>query len=588
MANAPGRNGSNTTSLIYLIVIVLTGFPIGYHIAALSGAMLIVREQFQLSNQWQELLVSSTVFAAAPTCLFTGRLSDALGRKKTMLLSWIFFAIGAIACSAANTKYVLLAGRILLGIGLGISCAAIPPYLTEMTRAHLRGIILNLFPLLMTIGEWLAGAFAAAFSYIENTNTNWRLMLSAGSFPIVFQLFCYPFIPESPRWLASKNKICDPYSTRASVRGDLETNTSLSNINQVADQCQDEQSCSVNRKGNGFIALLKNREGRKALLLGCSLQLIQQLSGVACVLFYSGSIAKMSGVKDNTIAMWFGSLPAMTNFIGTAIGTYLVEKVGRRSTVIWSTAASSAGVFVMGIGFSLIASTSMPAGYDEGLFLNGTFMSLAANDKCALLGCDACSYESICGFCYLPQSQDSAQSGACVSIYRKGETINPNSALYGRCLLSELSNLNVTTKSGFLEPSAAFDYGYCATSYFWIPIAASIAFLFVFALGLSGIPWTVNGEIYPNWARSMGNSASSFVNIFGCLVTTLTFLSLSTAITRQGVYYLYAALTALSTGYLYMVLPETKGIGIDDIEVLLQGPWIYKAKRHRTVRNVDE
>ncbi|CDW56279.1 Sugar tr domain containing protein [Trichuris trichiura] len=615
MPNTPGRKGSNFASLIYLIVIVLTGFPIGYHIAALSGAMLIVREKFQLSNQWQEsankisnlrislqtvsfqLLVSSTVFAAAPATLFTGRLSDAFGRKKTMLLSWIFFAIGAIACSVANTKYVLLAGRILLGIGLGIACAAIPPYLTEMTRAHLRGIILNLFPLLMTLGEWLAGAFAAAFSYIENTDASWRLMLSAGSFLIIFQFFYYPFIPESPGWLASKNQMCNSCSTGAARCSDSEMNRRLSNMGQVAHQYQDERLRNVSRKGkpsavlnccvikferNGFIALLKSREGRKALILGCSLQLIQQLSGVACVLFYSGSIAKMSGVKDNTIAMWFGSLPALTNFIGTAIGTYLVEKVGRRSTVIWSTAASSAGVLFMGIGFSLIASTSMRAGYDESLYLNGTFKALAANDKCALLGCDACSYESICGFCYLPQSQDSAQSGACVSVYQKGGIINPNSALYGRCLLSELSNLNFTRKSGFLEPSAAFDYGYCTTSYFWIPIAASIVFLLVFALGLSGIPWTVNGEIYPNWARSMGNSASSFVNIFGCLVTTLTFLSLSTAITRQGVYYLYAALTAVSTGYLYMVLPETKGVGIDDIEVLLQGPWIYKAKRHCT------
>uniref|UniRef100_A0A5S6QU45 MFS domain-containing protein n=1 Tax=Trichuris muris TaxID=70415 RepID=A0A5S6QU45_TRIMR len=277
--------------------------------------------------------------------------------------------------------------------------------------------------------------------------------------------------------------------------------------------------------------------------------------------------------------MWLGSLPALTNFVGTGIGTYLVEKLGRRSTMIWSTAASAVGVLIMGIGFSLIASNSLLAGYDEGQFLNGTFKLLAANDPCTSLGCDACSYEPSCGFCYIPQSRDPTQSGACVSVYQKDGTIYPSSALYGRCLFSEFSNVTTTTRSGFLEPSATFDYGYCTTSYYWIPVAASIFFLFVFALGLSGIPWTVNGEIHPNWARSTGNAASSFTNITGCLLTTLTFLSLSSAITRQGVYYIYATLTALAAGYLYLVLPETKGVGIDEVELLLQGPWIYKAKK---------
>uniref|UniRef100_A0A5S6QU42 Major facilitator superfamily (MFS) profile domain-containing protein n=1 Tax=Trichuris muris TaxID=70415 RepID=A0A5S6QU42_TRIMR len=65
----------------------------------------------------------------------------------------------------------------------------------------------------MTLGEWFAGLLAAAFSYIENTNINWRLMLSAGSFPIAIQLVYFRSIPESPRWLISRNQPSGPYIT---------------------------------------------------------------------------------------------------------------------------------------------------------------------------------------------------------------------------------------------------------------------------------------------------------------------------------------------------------------------------------------
>lgn len=110
-----------TPGFVYLLAFfsALGGFLFGYDTGVVSGAMLPLKKEMNLDNMWQELLVSSTVGAAAVSSLSGGYLNGRLGRKICILLASITFSIGGVILGLAPNKEVLLVGRIIVGLGIG-------------------------------------------------------------------------------------------------------------------------------------------------------------------------------------------------------------------------------------------------------------------------------------------------------------------------------------------------------------------------------------------------------------------------------------------------------------------------------------
>ncbi|KRZ79667.1 Proton myo-inositol cotransporter, partial [Trichinella papuae] len=524
-----------TPTLIFLCVMaVVGGFPIGYFTTVISGAMLIIRSQFFLDDQWLQFIVSTTVAAAAIFALVGGWFNQRIGRKKVILVSCLFYIIGCIVTSVATNKEAIVAGRFLHGIAIGLSSCTIPPYLAECVPTNIRGRLLILFPVLIAFGQWVACMFAASLSYLQDKNCSWRIMFAIGGIPVLIKLFGFPFMPESPRWLVSKGYIDEAFKVLKSIYGKTDKGIAMAqmNINSMTETSNAEESRT------------KKRE---------------------YTLFKFASIVRMGGVKNESTAMWMSAVIAGANFFGTVLGVYLIERLGRRSLVFFSMLGVIVGLLLMGIGFQLISIHAMPGKFVEA---NPPMV-----DLCSEFGCDECSYDSNCGFCYDSSANDSQLTGACVSIYKNDSGIvSSEYALYGRCSPKSGYNNVENNKSSNLQ----FEYGFCSTSYSPIPIVAMTIFMCFFSIGLGGVPWAVNAEIYPNWARSTGNSLGTFNNWIFNLLTALTFLTLSKKITRQGVFFMYAGLMTLGLVLLYLLMPETKGVSIDNIESILEGPWIYK------------
>lgn len=112
---------AKTPGFVYLLAFfsALGGFLFGYDTGVVSGAMLLLKKEMSLNTLWQELLVSSTVGAAALSALSGGSLNGWLGRKFCILLASFIFTIGGITLSLAPNKVVLLVGRIIVGLGIG-------------------------------------------------------------------------------------------------------------------------------------------------------------------------------------------------------------------------------------------------------------------------------------------------------------------------------------------------------------------------------------------------------------------------------------------------------------------------------------
>ncbi|OUC40827.1 putative transporter, major facilitator family protein [Trichinella nativa] len=486
-----------TPTLIFLCVMaVMGGFPIGYFTTIISGAMLIIQSQFLLDDQWLQIIVSTTVAAAAIFALL-----DFLKRD----------------CIFA-----------------GLSSCTIPPYLAECVPTNIRGRLLIMFPVLIAFGQWAACIFAASLSYLRDKNCSWRIMFGIGGIPVLIKLFGFPFMPESPRWLVSKGYIDEAFKVLKSIYGKTDKGIAMAqmNINSMTEVDHAEESHAGIR-------------------------------GIA--MYYSASIVRMGGIKNESTAMWMSAVITGANFFGTVLGVYLIERLGRRTLVFFSMLGVIVGLLLMGIGFQLISIHAMPGKFVEA---NPPMV-----DLCSEFGCDECSYDSKCGFCYDSSANNSQLTGACVSIYKNDSGIVSNEyALYGRCSpKNDYNNMGNGNSSNF-----QFEYGFCSTSYSAIPIVAMTIFMCFFSIGLGGVPWAVNAEIYPNWARSAGNSLGTFSNWIFNLLTALTFLTLSKKITRQGVFFMYAGWLTLGLVLLYLLMPETKGVSIDNIESVLEGPWIYK------------
>ena len=102
-------------------------------------------------------------------------------------------------------------------------------------------------------------------------------------------------------------------------------------------------------------------------------------------------------------------------------------------------------------------------------------------------------------------------------------------------------------------------------------VAMVIAFVGSFAVGLGPIAWVYTSEIFPLRLRAQGASLAAGTNRIISAVVTMSSLSLYNTITVAGSFYLYAAISAVTWVFIYLLLPETRGRSLEEMQVLFGG-----------------
>lgn len=444
----------NVTSLsqgdgifIYVVasIAALAGLLFGYDTGVISGAILFIEPQFHLSPGQKGLVVSGVLIGATASSILSGRLADLFGRKRILFVISILFAIGSLACAMANSVVTLVIGRIILGLAIGVASFTAPLYIGEISPAAMRGGLVSLNQLAITIG--ILASYLV--DYIFAKNEQWQIMVGLGAVPAIILGLGMLFLPESPRWYAFKGRLAEARAVLERIRNGQNIDGELHAIEETLHEEQGEWK-------NLFSTSM-----RHLMLIGVGLALFQQFTGINTVIYYAPTIFNLAGFESNAVSILATAAVGLVNVAMTAVGIALLDKLGRRPLLLSGLVGMLISLLALALGFSQAA-----------------------------------------GAAYLK----------------------------------------------------------------WIGVGSLMLYVASFAISLGPIFWLMIAEIYPLNVRGLAMSFTTAICWISNLVVSFTFPILVNHFGPAPTFALYATITLLSFAFSFWLVPETKGLSLEEIE----------------------
>ncbi len=324
--------------IIVGLIAALAGLLFGLDIGVISGVLPWLDKDWDTTTKDKETIVSVILIGAFFGSIGAGYVSQKIGRKRTMLISAVIFAIGAVLSGLSTTPIMMECIRFFLGIAIGIASFTAPLYLSECAPQGIRGALISMYQLMITIGILAAFISDTLLGY----GGHWRLMLGIIALPAIIMFIGILFLPESPRWLYLAGKKSDSERVLLKLRGNpKEVERELSEIGQALEQ---------DSKDSGW-ALLKNPNFKRAITLGISLQLFQQFTGINVVMYYAPTIFKAAGFSSDNQQMWGTVLIGLINVLATFIAIAFVDRFGRKPILYAGCLVMAASLFFVGMVF---------------------------------------------------------------------------------------------------------------------------------------------------------------------------------------------------------------------------------------------
>ena len=204
---------------VITIIATFGGLLFGYDTGVINGALPYMTEDLGLTPVTEGMVTSSLLLGAALGAVTGGRLSDARGRRRAILLLAVLFFIGALGCTLAPTTAVMIVARFVLGLAVGGASVTVPVYLAEVSPAERRGALVTRNELMIVSGQLLAFTSNAIIAQVGGESGGvWRWMLVIATLPAVVLWFGMLVMPESPRWLASQSRFGEALDVLGQVR----------------------------------------------------------------------------------------------------------------------------------------------------------------------------------------------------------------------------------------------------------------------------------------------------------------------------------------------------------------------------------
>lgn len=320
-------------SLLSSIIAAIGGFLLGYNQTVVAGALIFIEKDFHLSIFQQELIVSILLIGALIGATFGGVLADRIGRKNSLFLSTILFFVGTALLGTADTMIILMIGRSICGLAVGIVSLVVPLYIAEMSDPSDRGILVSLNQLAITLGILVA----YIINYVFSSSGEWKSMFGVGMIPVIILFLGIFLLPESPSYLALIGKHEKAKKILAKIRSIRSDEEVVLRTETLKEKIKWKH--------------VFDKTIRPALTIGIGMSILQQLSGINGIIFYAPKIFQMAGFQLAQNAILASISIGVINVIMTIIALWFIDLLGRRPLLIIGLSGMIISLILLGSSF---------------------------------------------------------------------------------------------------------------------------------------------------------------------------------------------------------------------------------------------
>lgn len=491
------------------LIVALGGFLLGFDSAVISGAVNGIRTYFTMSDWELGFAVGCVIFGAMGGNLVAGPLSDYFGRKKVLIATAILFTISA-TWSALATEYIpFVVARILGGIGIGAAILIAPIYIAEIAPPKLRGGLVSLNQLNIVIG--ISAAYFSNYFLKDIATESWRWMLGVEAIPAFIYFLALLFVPNSPRWLISKNQNIDKATAILSKIGGLAfANETISSIQTSLKQNIEKVS----------IRSFFTKKMTLILVIAFGLAFFQQITGINAIFYYAPTIFEQAGGTTDA-SLLQAIVVGLTNLIFTLVAIWLIDKLGRKPLLI-------IGTLAMTIALSMASYAFYKSSYQI--------------------------------------TSERIEKINDTTIQASIKTLDGKSFSSPKIFLAEVkpvltNGMFDTFKNSYMKEFIDIN----AT----MVLIAILLYVAAFAISLGPVMWTMLSEIFPAKLKGVAISIVGFFNSLVSFAVTQVFPWELNNIGPTATFAIYAIMAFLALLFVVKFVVETKGKSLEELQKIL-------------------
>ena len=500
------------------LIVAIGGFLFGFDAGIISGVMTYAGPEFDLTEIQSGWVVSSPSFAAMFSMLFSGRISDLIGRKKLLVIIALLYAVSALFSALAISYEMLYFARMIGGFAFGAALVIGPIYIAEISTAENRGKLVSLQQLNIVFGFFAAFLSNYFFNKYNTLNSNfltdvnvWRWMLGIELIPALLYFSLLFFVPKSPRWLYLNDQILKAKEVLVNIYGNKKGELEIKLI--------EENSSADKNKSKLKIQDLFKPNLRFILIVGLIIGILQQITGINAVYFYATSIFKQTGIGSDA-AFSSGVLLSTISVIFTFVAIYLIDRMGRRPLLLIGTAGISFSLLLCAYGFNQANYQLNEKDINQFEFLNSEKL-ISVVDKV---------YTSDVDF------KNDIKTILGTNVYGKNDG----------AILEAASKINST-----------------------LILIGILVFIACFAFSLGPVMWVLLSELFPLKYRGLAIGLIAFVNSFISSVAQLIFPWELSNLGSSITFLIYGVFALIGLIFIIIKVPETNGNSLEELENIL-------------------
>lgn len=354
-----GRHSENYSVLAAALPFLFPAFGgllFGYDIGATSSATISLQSKtvsgitwYDLSSVEVGLITSGSLYGALIGSVLAFNVADFLGRRRELMMSSIVYLVGALITALAPDFVIMVIGRLVYGIGIGLAMHAAPMYIAETAPSQIRGRLISLKEFFIVFGMLLGYTIG---SLLIITVAGWRYMFGVSVPLAVIMGIGMWWLPASPRWillcaLQGKGDMRELRETAicclCRLRGEAIGKSAPEQVDEILAELSATAEENEVKLGDMF-----RGKCLKALTIGAGLVLFQQITGQPSVLYYAGAIFQSAGFSAASDATRVSILLGLLKLIMTGVAVVVVDRLGRRPLLLGGVSGMVISLFLLG------------------------------------------------------------------------------------------------------------------------------------------------------------------------------------------------------------------------------------------------